>query len=147
MRIIALSRTSSFPRSKSLSSSTPRYENVRNVLFFLSSAARAGSVTPESAYTTILCEPISSQHSSLLHAKWLRGLAALTILRLSYTGLAAGGVVDTRGGVPNERWLGKRGKVAVQFSATGGGPPGQSGVGHRFHPTSSDRIHRSSLED
>lgn len=45
-----MGRTSSFPRSKSLSSSTPRYENVRNVLFFLSSAARAGSVTPESAY-------------------------------------------------------------------------------------------------
>lgn len=41
-------RTSSLLRSRSLSSSTPRYENVRNVRFFLSSAARAGSVISES---------------------------------------------------------------------------------------------------
>lgn len=43
-------RTSSLLRSRSFSSSTPRYENVRNVRFFLSSAANAGSVTLESAY-------------------------------------------------------------------------------------------------
>ena len=41
--------TSSFFMSKSLSSSTPRYEKVRNVLFFLSSAATVGSVTSASA--------------------------------------------------------------------------------------------------
>lgn len=41
--------TSSLLKSKSLSSSTPRYENERKVLFFLSSAATAGSVTDESA--------------------------------------------------------------------------------------------------
>lgn len=43
-------RTSSLPKSKSFSSSTPRKEKVLKVLFFLSSAATVGSVTEESAY-------------------------------------------------------------------------------------------------
>jgi hypothetical protein len=42
--------TSSLPRSRSLSSSTPRYENVRNVRFFFRSAATWGSVTLASAW-------------------------------------------------------------------------------------------------
>ena len=56
-------RTSLLLMSKSFSNSIPRYEKVRKVRFFLSSAANAGSVTLESAYPTSGINNLSTVHS------------------------------------------------------------------------------------
>ena len=55
-------RTSSLLKSKSLSSSTPRYEKVRKVLLFFNSAATAGSVI---SWSALIKKSTKHQHHPL----------------------------------------------------------------------------------
>lgn len=102
LMIVAL-HTSSLLRSKSLSSSIPRYENVRNVRFFLRSAATWGSVTEESAYKHAKCP--HRQHSTLYPPPLTQCTGSTHHLAVVVGGLAVGSEVAI---IPALLWCGDR---------------------------------------